>query len=79
MAKTVTKETKISLAKSCPFWDHWTFRQVIRVEMKGAWYKVGDVIKVKWFGTYGCFDHKDRWVDYWDIGPEIPKPKNWKD
>lgn len=79
MAKNVTAETKERLKKSYPHGDVWSFRLVIRVSSKDAFYKVGDVLKVKYFVTYGCYDHKDRWVDYWDIGKEIPKPDNWKE
>lgn len=79
MDKIVTKEVQARMGRSNPQWDYWTFRKVIRVTMKDAFYKQGDVLKIKWFGTFGCFDHKDRWVDYYDIGEEIPEPKKWED
>lgn len=79
MANTVTNETKERLRKSYPYGDKWTFRIVKSVMMKDAFYKVGDIIKVKYFATFGCYDHKDRWVDYWDLGQEVLQPKNWKD
>lgn len=73
----LSKDRKDAMAKSFPSGDRWTFRKVIRVRSGSAWYKKGDVLKVKHFATFGCFDHKDRWIDYWDVGPEIPEPKNW--
>lgn len=79
MDKIVTKEIKDWLKKAYPPGEKWTFRPVIRVSRRDAFYKIGDIIKVKYFVTYGCYDHKDRWVDYWDVGQEVPKPANWKD
>lgn len=79
MAHIVTQETKDRLKRCYPPGDRWTFRKVKTVHLASAWYKVGDIIKVKYFATFGCYDYKDRWVDYWDIGPEIPQPSNWKD
>lgn len=71
MTQTVSEETKKSLARSFPYGDKWEKRKVIRVTMKDAWYKVGDIIEVKYFATFGCYDIKDRWVNYYDVSLPI--------
>lgn len=71
MVKIVTQEQKDGLANSYPYGDKWQKRKVIKVTMKDAWYKIGYIITVKHFATYGAYDEKDRWVDYYDLGPEI--------
>lgn len=81
MDDIVTQETKDRLKRSFPTGDRWTFRKIEKIWLKDKqhWYKEGDIVKVKYFATFGAYDYKDRWIDYWDMGPEIPKPENWKD
>lgn len=65
---------KLMLKNSYPYGDKWERRKVMRVYNKQkAWYKVGDVLKVKYFATFGCYDINDRWIDYYDLGlPLMP-------
>lgn len=44
------------------------YRPVIRVRLKDAWYKKGQIIKVETYGTCGAWYYRGRWVDYWDVG-----------
>lgn len=72
MAKVITEEQKNRLIKSLPDdYNKWSYRKVVRVRMKGAFYFKGQILKVKYFVTFGAFDHKNRWVDYYDIGREV--------
>jgi hypothetical protein len=45
--------------------------KVVKVIRLDAFYKLGDTISVYMFGSMGCFDKYDRWVDYYDLGPAI--------
>lgn len=72
----VTQECKESLKKSYPYGDRWTYRIVKRVTMKGAFYIPGQILKIKHFGTFGAFDYKNRWIDYYDVGKEL-RPTFW--
>lgn len=67
MDKIVTQDVKNTLKKAFPMGDKWEKRKVTRVTMENAWYKVGDIIEVKYFATFGCYDKKDRWVNYYDV------------
>lgn len=71
MDKTVTQETKDWLAKVFPFGDKWERRRVIKLGDPNAWYKVGDIITVKYFATFGAYDINDRWVGYYDLSLPI--------
>lgn len=46
-----------------------------RASRADAWYKdmIGQAIEIHHFGSYGAWDTKGRWVDYWDVGYP-PKP-----
>ena len=39
-------------------------RKVVK-ESKHSPCKIGEVITVKWWGTFGCWDTKNRWVDFY--------------
>lgn len=71
MDKIVTQETKDWMVKVYPWGDKWEKRKIIRTSMPNAWYKIGDIITVKYFASYGCYDQKDRWVNYYDLSLPI--------
>lgn len=72
MAKVLTKEQQEKMANGLPKdWNRWTYRRVVRVRMKNAFYFKGQILRIKYFVTFGAFDYKGRWVDYYDVGPEI--------
>jgi hypothetical protein len=75
--KVLSVDDKNGFAKSYPFSDRWTYRKVKVIPLpKNTWYHPGQVLKVKYFGTFGCYDYKDRWVDYYHIGKEL-RPNLW--
>lgn len=77
-SRKITKDRKREITKALPKdWDRWTYRRVIRVRAKNAFYFQGQILKIKYFATFGAFDYKDRWVDYYDVGPEI-KLNRWR-
>lgn len=69
--RKVTEETKNRLAQCFPPGNKWEKRRVERVTMENAWYKKGQIIEVKYFATFGCYDKKDRWVNYYDLSLPI--------
>lgn len=71
MVIRVTDEIKSMLSKSFPYGDKWEKRKVVRVTMDNAWYNIGDIITVKFFATFGCYDIEDRWVNYYDLSLPI--------
>lgn len=71
MTQKVTEERKRDMIRMYPMGNKWERRKVVRVTMENAWYKVGDIITVKYFMTFGCFDKKDRWVNYYDLSLPI--------
>lgn len=77
MSKRLTQEQIERMIKGLPKeWNVWTYRKVIRVRMKNAFYFKGQILRVKYFSTFGAFDYKNRWVDYYDVGKEL-KPTFW--
>lgn len=77
MAKILTEEQKEKLIKNLPEdWNKWSYRKVIRRRMKGAFYFRGQILKVKYFNSFGAFDFRNRWIDYYDVGAEL-KPSFW--
>lgn len=41
----------------------------ITKEVKGSPCKVGEIVTVTQWGTFGCWDEKNRWVDFWNSEP----------
>jgi hypothetical protein len=44
-----------------------------------AWYrnKIGHIITVHYFATFGCWDTEGRWLDYYDLSaPVVSSDKN---
>lgn len=72
MAKNINLQFLLKIKPTLPsHWNKWGYRKVIRVSDPIAWYKKGEIIKVKYFSTFGCYDDKNRWVNYYDVGPEL--------
>jgi hypothetical protein len=38
-----------------------------------SWYsgKIGDIITVHYFATFGCWDTEGRWLDYYDLSAPV--------
>ncbi len=39
------------------------------VDKSNAWYKdmIGQEIKVRSYGTFGCWDEQERWISFYDL------------
>ena len=46
-------------------------RKIIRRSQPNAWYMIGDIITVHYFGSFGCWDTQGRWIDYYDLSSPI--------
>lgn len=61
-----------NMAVSFPWGATPDRRKIKSCRQPDAWYanKIGDIITVHYFATFGCWDTEGRWVDYYDLsGP----------
>lgn len=51
-------------------------RRIKSCSRPDAWYahKIGEIITVHYFATFGCWDTNGRWIDYYDLSMPI---QNW--
>lgn len=52
-------------------------RRIISCSDPEAWYKnkVGKIITVHYFATFGCYDTRGRWINYYDLSPPLDLQK----
>lgn len=63
MKKALPKGThQLNLEKTNPIGPFIMKRKIIK-RSKHSTLEVGEIIKVKSWGTFGCYDSKNRWVD----------------
>jgi hypothetical protein len=55
-------------------WRPTPERRRITAESKWSPCKVGEMVTVKRWGTFGCWDTKNRWVDFYNSEPVVIMP-----
>lgn len=62
-----------SMAVSFPWGVTPDRRKIKSCSKPDAWYKdkIGDIITVHYFATFGCWDTEGRWIDYYDLSAPI--------
>lgn len=69
----VSEEGKASMKRGWPQGDIWKKRKIVKCSDPTNWYadKIGEIVTVKVFVTFGAYDDKDRYISYYDLSNPI--------